>query len=98
MGDSIIALLELIGILLLFVSVLVGIGIMFQYAANISGRRQVVKVNGATLFDAKPQHNYYTPTLPTLSNRTEPKRRSIWDKKLFIYDDISKEMTVKYED
>ncbi len=59
--DVILSILAIIAFIVLLVVVLIGINLMFQWVANLSGRRHVVKVNGATLFDVKPESKNPSP-------------------------------------
>lgn len=88
MEDAFLSTIGFIGTIVLIIAALMGIQWMMQQSANLSGRRQVFKVNGATFLDVSP--NNRPPTyIPPPSNK--PK-----NKKVFIYNPVSKTIEITY--
>jgi hypothetical protein len=84
MGDVILG-------ILIFIGMIFGIPILAQWTANKTGRRQILKVNGATMFDVRPNNRPPTYISTPAANKTKPKNR-----KVYVYDPVSKTIEITY--
>jgi len=99
MADVFPSIIAIVGGIALILAILIGIQLMFQKAANLSGRRHVIKVNGATLFDVRPERKYYPPPKQLSYNESplSTYQSSFYKTRIFIYNPERKIIEIYYK-
>lgn len=95
MEDVFLSIITIIGFIVLLVVIFVGIQWMVQQSANLSGNRHTIKVNGATMFDARPktEYRYHPKYVPAPAPVAKPK---VKNRRVFVYNPSNKTIMIVF--